>query len=138
MVDMLKCSRDKLVMFILLHFSLIFISTITVYKHASADLLYLIGYRSSDVLLRYPARLLAETWSRQQLSSGAHILPNQDLHQSVPAYMISGDYLVKLLGQIYNKDPDTALFACYASWTQIETAFRNQLVLYTRGLSPFH
>ena len=51
---------------------------------------------------------------------------------------MTGDYLVKLLGHIYNKDPDAPLFTRYTNWRQIETAFRNQLVLFTRGLSPFH
>lgn len=66
------------------------------------------------------------------------MLPDHDLRQSFPAYTITGDYLVKLLGHIYNKDPDAPLFTRYASWPQIETAFRNQLVLFTRGLPPFH
>jgi hypothetical protein len=72
------------------------------------------------------------------LPAGPELLPDRDLRQSLPVYTIAGDYLVKLLGRIYNKDPDASLFSRYASWPQIETAFRNQLVLFTRGLSPFH
>ncbi|QRV92571.1 hypothetical protein RhiJN_20589 [Ceratobasidium sp. AG-Ba] len=57
---------------------------------------------------------------------------------SIPAYTLVGDYLIKLLARIYNRDPDAAVFARYTSWGDIEVSFRNQLVLFTRGLSPFH
>lgn len=108
-------------------------------RHVPKCLLFsFIGYRNSDILLRHPSRLLAETWRNQHFTSSAEVLPDQDLRQSLPAYTIAGDYLVKLLGQTYNKDPDAPLFTRYTTWAQIETAFRNQLVLYTRGLSPFH
>lgn len=97
-----------------------------------------IGYCRSDVLLRHPAQLSAETWGSQRFTSGVDLLPDHDLRQSFPAYTMTGDYLVELLGRIYNKDPDAPLFSRYANWTQIETAFRNQLMLFTRGLGPFH
>lgn len=40
--------------------------------------------------------------------------------------------------RIYNRDPEAPLFSHYADWLDIETTFRNQLVSFTRGLSPFN
>jgi hypothetical protein len=97
-----------------------------------------IGYRSSDIFTRQPVRLLAEMWSSQSSLPSSNLLSDLDLRQSLPAYTLAGEYLVRLLARIYNKDPDTPLFSRYENWTEIETAFRNQLVLFTRGLSPFH
>ncbi|KAG9105477.1 hypothetical protein FRC07_009251, partial [Ceratobasidium sp. 392] len=97
-----------------------------------------IRHRNSDIFLRRPAQLSPETWSSQHIPSGANLLPDRDLRHSLPAYMLAGKYLVKLLGRIYNKDPDAPLFARYANWSEIEIAFRNQFVLFTRGLSPFN
>ncbi|KAG8710566.1 hypothetical protein FRC08_016996 [Ceratobasidium sp. 394] len=99
---------------------------------------FFLDIHNSDVLLHRPAQLLTKTWKSQHISSSADLLPDQDLRQALPAYTKAGAYLVKLLGRVYNKDPDAPLFARYSSWSQIEIAFRNQLVLFTRGLSPFH
>ncbi|KAG9121819.1 hypothetical protein FRC07_002067 [Ceratobasidium sp. 392] len=65
-------------------------------------------------------------------------LPDLDLRQSMPAYTIAGDFLVKLLGHIYNRDPDAPLFAQYASWPRIHTELRNQFVQFICGHRPFH
>ncbi|QRW06033.1 hypothetical protein RhiLY_05032 [Ceratobasidium sp. AG-Ba] len=79
-----------------------------------------------------------ENQNNQHIPSNADLLPDRDLRKALPAYTMAGDYLVKLLAHVYNKDPDASLFARYASWSQIETSFRNQLILFTRGLRPFH
>ncbi|QRW12240.1 hypothetical protein RhiLY_11239 [Ceratobasidium sp. AG-Ba] len=103
-----------------------------------ADFFLDIRYRSSDILARRTIQSAAENQNNQHIPSNADLLPDRDLRKALPAYTMAGDYLVKLLAHVYNKDPDASLFARYASWSQIETSFRNQLILFTRGLRPFH
>ncbi|KAG8770798.1 hypothetical protein FRC12_004041 [Ceratobasidium sp. 428] len=112
--------------------------------HGPAGAVYLsaflldIRYRDSEIFVRHSAKLHTEHWSSHQMPIGTNRLPDYDLRGSFPAYMLAGDYLVQLLAHIYNKDPDATLFSRYASWDEVEIAFRNQFILYTRGLSPFH
>lgn len=84
-----------------------------------------------------PAKPSGESYS-QNSATGAELMLDQDLWQSVPAYTAAGNFLVKLLAQVYNKNPEAALFASYTDWSDIETTFRSQLMSFTRGLSPFH
>ncbi|KAG8730820.1 hypothetical protein FRC11_005724, partial [Ceratobasidium sp. 423] len=62
---------------------------------------------------------------------------DSDLQCSLPAHTLSGTYLVKLLARLYNKDPNSAPFSHYASWSDIQVAFQRQLLAFTHGLGPF-
>ncbi|KEP46915.1 DUF659 family protein [Rhizoctonia solani 123E] len=90
-----------------------------------------IRFRNSDVFLGYAANMVHIQTTSADLAS------DRDLRRSLPAYTLAGTYLVKLLGQLYNKDPNSAPFSHYSSWQDIQVAFRRQLLTFTRGLSPF-
>ncbi|CAE6423375.1 unnamed protein product [Rhizoctonia solani] len=90
-----------------------------------------IRFRSSDVFSGY--RML----SAHTQTTPTDLSSDSDIRRSLPAYTIAGTYLVKLLGRLYNKDPNSVPFSHYSSWSDVQAAFRRQLLLFTRGLSPF-
>jgi hypothetical protein len=66
-------------------------------------------------------------------------LADIDLRQAIPAYTKAGEYLLRLLAHIYNANPTLPLFFRYNNvWKDIELSLREQLMRFTRCLSPFH
>jgi hypothetical protein len=90
-----------------------------------------LGFRSSDVFSGYTMISARTQTASMDLSS------DSDIRRSLPAYTITGTYLVKLLGRLYNRDPNSTPFSHYSSWSDVQAAFRRQLLSFTRGLSPF-
>ncbi|GAB1527885.1 hypothetical protein RhiTH_011073 [Rhizoctonia solani] len=89
------------------------------------------SFQSSDVFLGLSAISARTTVTPKILAS------DSDLWRLLPAYTLAGTYLIKLLGRLYNKDPNASPFLHYCSWSDIQVSFQRQLRLFTRGLSPF-
>ncbi|CUA68969.1 hypothetical protein RSOLAG22IIIB_08222 [Rhizoctonia solani] len=62
---------------------------------------------------------------------------DSDLRRLLPAYTLSGTYLIRLLGRLHNKSPNSLPFSHYENWLDIKTSFHRQFVSFTRGESPF-
>ncbi|CAE6465834.1 unnamed protein product, partial [Rhizoctonia solani] len=90
-----------------------------------------VRFQSSDVFLGYKQSFTHAHKSQIDLSS------DSDLRRLLPAYTLSGGYLIKLLGLLYNKNPNAPPFLHYSSWLDVKTPFYHQLISFTRGASPF-
>ncbi|QRW16066.1 hypothetical protein RhiXN_04067 [Rhizoctonia solani] len=90
-----------------------------------------IRFQSSNVFLGLSAISARTTVTPKILAS------DSNLWRLLPAYTLAGTYLIKLLGRLYNKDPNASPFLHYCSWSNIQVSFQRQLCLFTRGLSPF-
>ncbi|CEL56164.1 hypothetical protein RSOLAG1IB_11852 [Rhizoctonia solani AG-1 IB] len=90
-----------------------------------------VRFQNSDVFLGYKQNFAHVHRAHTDLSS------DSDLCHLLPAYTLSGGYLIKLLGRLYNKNPNAPPFLHYSSWPDVKTSFHRQLIRFTRGASPF-